>query len=146
MAITPSILKTEIQQDPKAMGLAPLVAAGNDQGVADLLNSATGSGTGTTFRNNIQAKEIINAIVASDFANLTALQLAQLQAITAQGILDATSANARTIFLNIFAGMTNTVTALTALASRLASRAEVLFGAGTTLAAADVSFALRGTR
>ena len=60
MAITPSILKTEIQQDPKAMGLAPLVAAGNDQGIADLLNSATGSGTGTTFRSNIQAKEIIN--------------------------------------------------------------------------------------
>ena len=146
MAITPSTLKTEIQQDPKAMGLAPLVAAGNDQGIADLLNSVTSSGTGTTFRNNIQAKEIINAIVAADFAALTALQLAQLQAITAQGILDATNANARAIFLNIFVGMTNTVSALTALASRVASRAELLFGAGTTIEAGDVSFALRGTK
>ena len=146
MTITPSLLKTEIQQDPKGLGLAPLVAVGNDQGITDLLNSLTGPGTGTTLRNNIQANEIIGAIQPADFAALSALQLAQLQTVAAQGVFDATSVNAKTILLNIFTGMTTTVAALTALASRVSSRAEVLFGAGTVISANDVSFALRGTK
>jgi hypothetical protein len=146
MTITPSLLKTEIQQDPKGLGLAPLVAAGNDQGIADLLNSFASSGTCTAFRNNIQVNEIIAAIQPADFAALSVLQLTQLQTITGQAVFDATGANARTSLLNIFAGMTTTVAALTALASRVSSRAEVLFGAGTVISAGDVSFALRGTR
>lgn len=146
MTINPSLLKTEIQQDPKALGFASLVAAGNDQGIADLLNGLSGPGTGSAFRDNIQPKEILAALQPADFAALTALQLAQLQAITGQGVVDATSANGRAIYLNIFAGMTNSITALTALTSRVSSRAEALFGAGTVISAGDVSFALRGTK
>ena len=39
--MTPAQLKTEIQTGPLAAALAPLVAAGNDVGVAALLNART---------------------------------------------------------------------------------------------------------
>src|SRR5437588_11027519 len=146
MSINYTTLANEINGDPLSLGYVTPKVNGNDQAVANLLNALTGPGAASIFRNDIQAKEIINAIVAADFAALTALQLQKLQVMTAQGVLDATVANIRTIFLAIFSGMTNTVNALTTLASRTGSRAEVLFGTGTVITPTDVSFALRGTK
>src|SRR5437588_12345299 len=108
MSINYTNLANEINGDPLALGYVTPKVNGNDQALATLLNSLTGPGAASVFRSDIQAKEIINAIVAADFAALTALQLQKLQVMTAQGVLDATVANVRTIFLAIFSGMAST--------------------------------------
>ena len=50
MAVDFSALKTEILSDPKGMGYGPLVSTGRDIGIANLLNSLTGSGAGPVDR------------------------------------------------------------------------------------------------
>jgi len=143
MAFTTAQLASEINSDPAALGYAAHVASGDDAGVAALLNAAT---TTKVFRNDLATHEVLNAIVAADFAALTQLQVSKLALFFAgTTTVDATNANTRTIFLGVFTGMANTVTALTALAQRNGSRAEVLWGVGTVITAANVSLALRGT-
>jgi hypothetical protein len=143
MAIDYAALKSEIQADPTILGYAPFVTAGSDIGVAGLLN-ATRAGI-SVFRNDLGVREVINAIDATNFASLTQIQVSKLMLLfTSTPTIDATNANTRTIFLGIFSGMTATVNALTALASRTGSRAEQLFGAGTVVGHLDVARALRG--
>jgi hypothetical protein len=142
MSFTTAQLQSEINTDPSGQGYAPLVSAGNFAGVAAKLNTV---GATNIFRNDVGVREVINAIVAADFAALTALQVAKLQMMfTGTVTLDATSANTRSILAGIFSGMTNTVNALTALAQRPGSRAEVLWGAGTVVSWQDVAHALTG--
>jgi hypothetical protein len=40
-------LKNEITNDPLNLGYAPFVTGGNDAAIAAILNTASGSGTGT---------------------------------------------------------------------------------------------------
>lgn len=144
MPFTTAQLQAELQADTAALGYASRVAAGNDAGVVALINTP---GSTDVFRNDIGVREVIDAIVPADFAALTALQIAKLQMMfIGTDHIDATSANTRTIFTGIFGNASNTVTALTALAKRKGSRAEVLWGTGTAVTLADVSLALRGTR
>lgn len=140
-AFTLASLASEITTDPQAIGYA----GKTDQAVADLLNRTSGTGTASVFRNDIKPAEIVAAIVAADFAALTAVQLAKLQLMLLPGILDATVANTRTIFLGIFSGMTNTINALTSLASRTGSRAEVLWGTGIAITAQQVGQSRNGS-
>src|SRR6185312_12775019 len=115
----------------------------NDAGCAAKLNTPTAT---LGFRNDIKSSEIVNAVVAADFAALTQLQFAKLNLMLLGGTLDATNSNTRTIFLAIFTGLSSTITALTALAQRPYTRAEVLGGIGTAVSASDVGFALRGSK
>jgi hypothetical protein len=143
MSFTTAQLASEINSDPTGLGYAQHVASGDDAGIAAILNTV---GTTKVFRNDIAVHEVINAIVAADFAALTQVQLSKLTLFfTATNVIDATNANTRTIFLAIFTGMAGTITALTALAQRNGMRAEVLWGVGTVITAGNVSFALRGT-
>lgn len=144
MSFTSTQLASEINSDPAAIGYASRVAEGDDAGVAALLNAATAT---KIFRDDVAPGEIINAIVAADFASLTQLQLSKLSLFFAgNASLDATNANTRTIFTGIFSGMTSTIAALSALVQRPGTRAEVLWGINTTVSADDVSLALRGTQ
>lgn len=106
-------LKNEITTDPAGLGYVALSAAGDDQGIADALNLVR---TGT----------------AADGKSYSLFQ---------GQVLDATRQNVRAIIVGIFSGMTATVSALTALASRNASRAEVLFGQGATVTTRDIALA-----
>ena len=45
-------LRSEIQNDPAALGYAALVTANNDQGIADLLNDTLESNVGWAKRND----------------------------------------------------------------------------------------------
>jgi H+/Cl- antiporter ClcA len=139
---TPAQLLAELNTDPAAIGYAALIAAGNDAGVAALLNAPT---TTSVYRNNIGVHEVVAAIAPADFAGLTTLQVAKLQLLfTGTTTIDASSPNTRALFVGIFAGMATSSASLTALASRPGSRAEVLWGTGTVVTGNDVSLALRG--
>lgn len=120
---------------------APL-AAGDTDSMASLLNARTGAGAQNIYRNDIQPFEVVNAIVATDFAALSQLQVSKLAVMLSPGFVDASMANVRTIFVGIFSGMTNTVSALNALAQRLGSRVEFLFGFGVVVDYNDISLAI----
>lgn len=139
MSIDLNILSNELKADSMAIGYANSFQNAADQKTADLLNSLTGPGAATVYRNDIKTAEIINAIVATDFAALTSLKIQQLNLILQSGILDATVSNTRTIFTNIFTGMTATLSSLSTLAQRTGSRAEVLFGTGTFILPSQIA-------
>lgn len=143
MAIDYAALKTEIQTDPKALGFAALVTAGNDQGIADKLNQVGASGE-TIGSGVIPTWRIINATDPTEWAALTAQEKQRYQTLTGAGLLDTSNTNVRTAFTSMFAVGTATRTALNGLTTRSAARAEVLFGAGTVITSADVARALRG--
>lgn len=138
---TIALLAGELTSDPQTVGYSGAVT---DAAKSALVNQRTGNGSASVFRNDIKTAEIVNAIVAADFAVLTAVQVQKLALMLQAGILDATQANVRTIFLGIFAGMANTITALTALASRTGSRAEVLWGCGTVVTEQQIGQARNG--
>lgn len=77
------------------------------------------------WRPDISATEIAATITMSAFTALTAQQQNGLLLLT-QGPIDATSANVRAAFQNIF-GAGQTLTDLTARAQRTGTRVEVLF-------------------
>lgn len=146
MSIDYVALKSELQNDPVGLGYGAFVSSGNDAGLAAILNLVRAGASYSIFKNNIPIKEVIANIVSTDFTSLTALQIAKLQLLFAgntQG-LDGTDLNTRNIIIGIFSGMPTTVSNLTTIAKRQSSRAEVLFGIGTTITNFDIAQALRG--
>jgi hypothetical protein len=152
VAIDYAALKTELQTDPKGLGLAVRVAAGDDDGAATLLNTAGLSGEtvqdgeipkGTfllslapnllsmaSLSAALQEKwdRIINAVAANATVHITHPHvIACVDAAVADGILTADDG-----------------AATKALGTRSCSRAEKLFGAGVVVTDADVARALRG--
>lgn len=152
MAVDTSGLRTELLTDPANLGYAPLISGGADQSLADTLNlrrsgTAVDGKSYSIFRNDIQPKEIVNAIGSGDFAGATQIQITKLNLLFVATPIDATLANVRANFIGIFAGATSgTISNLTNLASRNGSRAEVLFGTGTSVNSSDISLALRGVK
>lgn len=149
MSINYLALQSEITTDPAALGYA----GKTDDQIAVLLNTI-GSGTAadgksyTIFRNDIAAKEVVQAIESADFISgtiLTQLLTSKLQILLSAVPIDATLANVRANFMGIFNGASvTTKNAMSALAQRNGSRAEVLFGTGVTLTATDIGIARNG--
>ncbi len=139
MAFTLTQLAAEINTDPTALGLVALKAAGSDQAIADVLNlSRVGI---TVDRNDIRAKELQGAVVTAEYLALAQPQRDLWQALLTIAPLDAGDANTKASVAAVFsAGPTRT--ALVALATRQGSRAEQLWGTGTTVSAISVSRAL----
>ena len=142
MAVDLAALRTELQNDPTALGYAAHVASGSDVDLAALLNAAR-SGI-TVFRGLIQSYEIINATDPTEWSALGSAEKQRYQTLTGAGRVDTANANVRAAFLAMFANGTATRAALVALASRTASRAEQLFGADTTISTDLIACALRG--
>lgn len=156
MAINYATLKTEISTDPAALGCVALFNAGNDNGLAEVLNfvrdgvaacpvnGIVGAAI-TVFRNDIVPKEVVNAITSTDFSAATQIQISKLNLLFIATPIDATLANVRANFSGIFPAATfpTTNANLVALASRNGSRAEQLFGTGTRLTAGDIATARR---
>jgi hypothetical protein len=144
MAIfTLAALATEIATDPLALGYANK----NDTLVAALLNLSPQPTPVSGYKNSIPLQQVVQAIVPADLLALTAIQLQQLLFILqfSGGTFDASNANTQTLFGTIFTGKTNTITAFSALATKSLSRAEVLWGSGFSISAAQISQSRNGS-
>jgi hypothetical protein len=141
MAFDPALLRTELQTDPQAIGYAPHVQAARDQVIADLLNLTRTGAAYQQFRGVVSAYEIINATDPAEWAALTAQEKQRYQTLTGAGQVDLSNANLRAMFSAMFAANTTTRAALLAIATRTGSRAEVLFGPGVTVTAAQIGAA-----
>lgn len=159
-------LASEITTDPRGYGYAALVAIGSDAGVADLLNLVRNGAPGTVpttptadggsadgiiriKRDDIQPAEVFHAIALADLINnpgasqlewFNALLHAtfDIRLVDASGQDTPVAANVKAL---VRAG-TPTLARLQALATRVGSRAEELFGPRTVLTHLDVAKAL----
>lgn len=140
MAFTLTQLAAEITTDPTSLGLVALRDAGSDQALADALNLPRAGIT--VNRNDLSGRELLNAVVLSEYTALTQANRDLWQALLTIAPLDATDTQTRTTVGAIFAAGTTTRTNLVALSTRPGSRAEQLWGTGTRITALDVSRAL----
>lgn len=114
--------KAAIVADPN---IAAELAALDDAAIAAYYN-APSSPAVSLWRPNIPVAELNTAVDWSAFAGLTALKQNTYFAMTQPGFVDATAVNIRNGFGTVF-GTSTTLTALTALAQRTATRFEALF-------------------
>lgn len=140
-------LSAEVESDPTGLGFPALVAAGNDQGIADLFNAPTDTSIS------------VASLPRDSF--LTAI----LPAVAALSTKDAATQGKWDRLLNIACAASSVSAASWAMLSatavsdelitsdyaasvftRKGTRAEVLWGEGAAVSSSDVSFALRGTR
>lgn len=139
-------LKTELQTDPNAYGYAPLIAAGNMQGLADKLNQVRANIS--IPRPDVAPEEVLEAIRATDLrAATTAVQSAYMQSLLVLPNLrilkgNGTDARVLTNLMDILTNGSASETRLRALATRTGSRAEQLFGPGAFLSWTDITTAL----
>lgn len=113
-------LKTDI-----GANFAAQVAAGDQSGIAAAYNTPSSPAV-AVWRADIPIAQIVDAITYSELVALTSVKQFALQVLLAPGIVDASSVNVRAAFSAIF-GASTTLTALTALAQRTATRLEALF-------------------
>jgi hypothetical protein len=152
MAIDYPALKTELQTDPKSLGYAPFLAAGNNNALANILNEPRDSSSGTgdpdyeVTVNGVRARDAIKAIVPAEYAALTQakrdgwrdiLVLAQIEG----GLIPNTDTDIRSFIQDIWA-TTVTLGNLALLETRDGSRAEALFGADTVVDDDDIVMAM----
>lgn len=137
-----ALLKSEIETGPIAATLAPLVASGNDAGIAKALNEPTAT---LINRESVTANELQAQVVASEYAALSAdkreLWSALLTASAFHGF-PLSLASFRIQIAAIWVAGTTTRTNLASLQTRPGSRAEI--AVGQNIDAADVAAALRG--
>lgn len=139
-------LKTELQTDPNAYGYAPLIAAGNMQGLADKLNQVRANIS--IPRPDVAPDEVLEAIRVSDLRSATtAVQAAYMQSLLVLPNLrilkgNGTDARVLTNLMDILTNGSASETRLRALATRTGSRAEQLFGPGAFLGWTDITTAL----
>lgn len=146
MSIDYAALKTEIQTDPAVLGYSVPLAAGNDHGIADILNAV---GAGATFQVNREAITtafFLSNVSSAEYLALAQLKLLQLTPLMAAQTIDINDASTQAILIGVFGNPSTTRTNIIALLKRQGSRGEVLFGRGTAITASDVSFALRGAK
>ena len=142
--MTKAALKTELQTDPQTLGYAALVAANNDVALAALLNDKTKGGS--IPRTLGTASDLQSCVDSAEYAALTGpkqgLWTAMLIAAIGNGVPLANAGfQAQAVYIWPAAGPT--LTALTALLTRAGSRAEALWGDGTSVSFSQVSDALR---
>jgi hypothetical protein len=149
MSINYQTLKTELNTDPNSYGYAPLIAIGNDQGLADMLNLARAEIV--MPRPDVSPLEILEAIKVTDFINnansLYASWFESLTQYPTVRILKENGSDTRvmTNLMTLLSNGSQSETRLRALASRSGSRAEQLFGIGTAVNDDDIAIALRAT-
>lgn len=139
MAINYTQLATEINTDPKSLGYA----GKSDEEIAVIMNTP-GASAETIFRAYTATEDVVAGIVRSEYDALTAADKTYLnEVILKASRLKTGSSTLRTQMAQVFGAATTTRANLTAVASKSASRGEVLFGENTTISNADVARALR---
>lgn len=131
-----TVLATELNTDPKALGFA----GKNNAQCAAILNTA-GASSETINPGTLPTWQVTAAIVGTEWTALSQANKDLLAFYLNQGTIDTTSANVRTAIGGMFnAGATKT--ALTNLVNRPATRGEILFGVNIIIAASNVGQAL----
>ena len=137
-------LKTELDTDPLGLGYA---GQPDTQGVADLLNTIGLSVPPETIPNtSVPVGEILDAIDASELpaVDVNGLQFFLERLRLSGGGVDISVGSpiiGQVADVFTIAAAPNSRTALNALTTREASRAEVLFGIGFTVTHTDVGLA-----
>jgi hypothetical protein len=154
MMIDHAALKSEIDADPQKLGYGPLVKAGNDSGLAALLNAPIPGATcplDTVPKDDflVVVQEMVPRLLTAEAAIQqkwgTILPLL-LMLLTASGPTVRRDKVAASVGMAIADGLMKQEEADAPFTKSDPSRAEILWGAGTVVAVADVSFALRGAR
>ena len=152
MAINYTQLAAEINNDPQTYGYQAWVTAGEPEKVAEALNKLRDGTDGETAinvrRTDITPVELLEALDTRDISTSTnTLVGAYLQALLVLPTIRLTNANGNANRIKdnldrIITNGQNSQTRFNALAVRVGSRAEQLFGAGTVISTADVGLAL----
>ena len=149
MTIDLAVLKTELTTDPNSYGYAPLIAIGSDQGCADAVNLIRIAIQ--INRPNVAPIEILEAISVDDFiaTGQSVLMGSWFESLTQFSIIRILKENGQdtrvmTNIMKILKNGTASETRIRALSVRAGSRAEQLFGSGSSITAMDVAIALRG--
>lgn len=148
MAVDLAALKTELLTDPNGYGYAPLIAQDNDSAVADLLNMIR-SGI-SVRRQSIAPQDVLQCVDCRDVkANPAQFDCAWFESATRQTSIELLNTdgsdtqvlgNFKRLFQN--PGTYGTRDRIIALCNRPGSRAEQLFGSGTTVTYQEVNAAL----
>lgn len=140
MAINFTALAAEINTDPKSLGYA----GKSDYEIATILNTA-GASAETLFKSYTPVEDVVACIVRSEYDALAAAGKTYLNEVVLRGTRVKTGdATLRSQIAALFGVGTATRTNLTNVASRSASRAEILFGENAAVTDQDVAAALRG--
>ena len=151
MALTPTqltALRSEIINDPTALGYAPHIASGSDNAIVDVLNLPR---AGITIRrDNIMPNEVLEAIDTRDFAtSITTTENSWFESVTQLRAirLSLDDGNDTVVLGNLKRLLQNpgpqgSRARIVALSNRQGSRAEQLFGRNVTVTAEDVGLAL----
>ena len=133
-------LNTELTTDPNAYGYAPLIAVGQTNSLANMLNLVR---VGIAIkRTTVPSAEIALAIVPADYFNITqASRREWIRMVMGLGEVPTGSQDILDGFIAIFTG-DQSLTNLNALRTRDGSRAEQLFGYDVRATRADVLGAL----
>ena len=128
-----ALLKTEVNVDPIGMGYD---ATGGTQQILKLLNAPANNVNNDTANRIFDAESLLDALDPGDLdAQQTNSHAAEYCALLVNGCGQSIEAY-KAKFRSMFAGNSATVQALDAQTSPL-SRAEVLFGQGTTISRDD---------
>jgi hypothetical protein len=142
VAVDTTALETELTTDPKQLGYAAL----SDQDAADLLNKL-GASNEVLPLPSVDAAVAMEFLALTDYLALSAGQQSYIALIASSGalnLLDAATGQQTQVLASlatIFPATTPTGAVLRAKLTRPASRAEILFGAGTTVDAWVVAHA-----
>lgn len=140
MPVDLTLLRTELQTDPTALGYAPHIAGGADGTLAVLVNQPR---IGISVKRAvIQTWELIAATDATEYGALSVTAKDIYRTLVSAGVVDVSDDQIRTILGTLFPAGSATRTNLLARLSRQGSRAEQLFGVGVS--ADDIAKALRG--
>jgi hypothetical protein len=133
-------LKTELNTDPTGRGYAAHVATGSTSLLAALLNEVQ---VGLLInRSRLTGNEILSAIDTTEFVGIASEEKrANVRMLVGMSEIDPFGP-AAAIISSAFGGGSATVTALAAVRTRNGSRAEQLWGEGTSVSHFDVAHAL----
>lgn len=130
-------LADELTTDPDGLGYADADGLQSNAELGRLLNEVRPEYT--VWRPRVEGRDIVGATVPDEWTALDAQERERFMALTgASGGVDTSSQHVRTAFARMFGPDTTTRANLIDLAQRNASRAEALFGEGTSVTLEDI--------
>lgn len=137
VAINYPNLKVEVDTDPEGLGYA----GKSDYDISVLMNTPGASGE-TLFKSYTPVEDVAACIVRSEYDALAAAGKTYLNEVVLKGTKVKTGdATLRAQIAALFGAGTTTRTNLTNVASRAASRAEILFGENSYITDQDIATA-----
>lgn len=139
---TATQIRAEIDADPKSLGYAALkVLSNGPQAVAARMNELNTVPADTLFRPYVSLEDMLAEIVFSEYSAWTAAQKTNIEQLLRGARVKTGSANMR-MTLGAVIPVGSSRTAMVALASRQAARAEILWGDGIVVTDTQVADAL----